>query len=152
MCIERCKHGSEGGGVQQCTPSTREGGVGLEMFGHEFTNILKEMGEVECAGLATTSGEVVHPGDAGVQFLQRLANRVVSPTKLTFGLRWLRPNTSTVSARERRRWAPGNALAVFRNKIAIASVSSISPPPLQAGWHCTDFQRANYFPVIALDP
>src|SRR5262245_48812897 len=26
----------------------------------------------------------------------------------------------------------------------------MSPPPLRAGWHYTDFQRAFYFPAIAL--
>src|SRR4051812_9770740 len=51
--------------------TTRQRG-GLELFffkqktAYEITNVLKEPGQVEFAGLATTSGEVVHTGDAGV--------------------------------------------------------------------------------------
>src|SRR5437764_1354567 len=60
--------------------------IRLEQIGDEITNVLRELGQVEFAGLATPSGEVVHAGDAGVELMQGLANRVVSPAEVTFGL------------------------------------------------------------------
>src|SRR5512132_3224734 len=47
---------------------------------------MMEMAQVEVGLLATTSREVVRTGDARVQLMLRLANRLTSPTQFTFGL------------------------------------------------------------------
>jgi hypothetical protein len=119
------------------------------MLGDKITNILKEMGQVEFAGLATTSGEVVHTGDAGMQLMQGLADGVVRPAELAFGLplaqaerfhrfRHVASPLSTVEGIGRFLQQSSHRFGQFH----------FATPP-GSGWHCTEFQRADYFPVFA---
>jgi hypothetical protein len=131
-------------------PGGLEGGVGLEVFGDEIAHMLEEVGQVEFAGLATAGGEVVEAGDAGVQLMQGLADGIVSPTQLALGL----PLAQAEGLHRFGHVAPplGSPEGISR----FLQQSShrfgqfhVATPPWE-GWHCTDFQRADYFPVFAL--
>jgi hypothetical protein len=75
-----------GGRQAAIQPGGLEGGIGLEIVLNQIAEILKEMGQVELGRLTTASREVVRTGDAGVQLMLRLANRIPSPTQFAFGL------------------------------------------------------------------
>lgn len=119
------------------------------MVSNQIADITEEMGQVELGWLATTSGEVIHAGDAGVQLMLRLADGITSPTQLPFGLplaqakgfdrlRQKSPTPGTVKRLGRFLQQGTHCCCQFH--VATSQLSR---------WHYTKLQRTNYFPVFA---
>ena len=120
------------------------------MLADEVADILKELWQVGLSGLAAAAGEVVHAGDAGVEFMQGLADGVPRPAQLAFGLalaqaerldrfRLVTPALGSVESLGRLLEQDTHGFCQFHGTNLQG----------EEGWHCTNFQRTNYFPGIA---
>src|SRR4051812_36477917 len=98
--------------------------------------------------LAATRREVIQAGDAGMELMESLANRVPRPTQLQLGL----PLAETESLdRFRDETAtPGTVerLGRFFQQRTSSRGQFHFTTSRTGRWHCTNFHLANYFPVL----
>jgi hypothetical protein len=83
--------------------------------------------------------------------MERLANGVTSPTQLLFRLALAQAKSLDGFRHEPPPLGTVERFGCLLQEDTHGRCQVHSPPPVWAGGHCTDFQRTNYFRVVALE-